>query len=171
MANRRSFQTSRKRRTTWEGVNIDISNLTVVTPIFITAITEAVLENFPTPTLVRTRGGLTVYADDSSTPGSFGVIGAGLMIVTASAVAAGGVPSPLVDPGNDWFWWDSFSVGSAAADVIGEEVTVHRKVIDSKAMRKVGSNEVVILVTELQTCEGTMVVNLCGAIRFLMKAP
>ncbi len=171
MANRRFVARPRKRVMSWQGVNVDISDLTVVTPIFITAISEAILETFPTPTLVRTRGGLTVYTDTSSTPGGFGVIGMGLIVVTSAAVAATGVPSPLSNTGNDWLWWDQFSVGAAAADVIGEEITVHRKIVDSKAMRKIGLNEVVVLVTELQTCEGTMVVNICGALRFLMKAP
>jgi len=95
----------------------------------------------------------------------------GLIVVTAAAVAGAALPSPLSNTGNDWVWWDQFSVGASAADVIGEEITVHRKIVDSKAMRKIGLNEVLALVTELQTCEGTMVVNICGALRFLLKAP
>ncbi len=44
-------------------------------------------------------------------------------------------------------------------------------IVDSKAMRKIGNNEVVVFVTELVVCEGTMVANVCGHMRVLLKAP
>ena len=173
MANRRFASTARKRRMSWEGGNIDISDLVVATGQAVIAVTEAQLENYPTPTLVRSRGRLTAFADVSSNPGGFAVIGLGLIVVTASAAAVGvtAIPTPLTEFGSDWLWWDSVTVGASAADVIGEEITVDRISVDSKAMRKIGNNHVILLVAEMLTCEGVMVVNLCGALRFLFKAP
>jgi len=173
MANRRFAPASRKRRMSWEGGNVDIADLTTVSPLAVTVLTEAQLENFPTPTLIRSRGRINAYTDPSATPGSFAVVGVGLIVVTAAAAAVGvtAIPTPLTELGSDWLWWDSLSVGSDAADVIGSTITVDRLSVDSKAMRKIGNNQVVLLVAEMLTCEGTMVVNLCGTLRFLLKAP
>ena len=171
MANRRFVQASRKRHMTWEGVNVDFSDLVTGTAQFITAITQANIEQFPTPTLVRTRGSLMCVADPSSTPGGFANVTMGIMQVTAAAVTATGVPDPATSIGSDWLWWDVFHIGAAASDVIGEDITVHRKQVDSKAMRKLGNNMVLVLVASLLTCEGAMVANVCGAMRFLLKAP
>jgi len=95
----------------------------------------------------------------------------GLTVVTAAAVAGLAVPNPAVDFGSDWLWWDRAIIGVAAGDVIGEEVTIDRLLVDSKAMRKIGLNEVLVFVARLTTCEGTLVGNLCGGLRFLLKAP
>ncbi len=155
----------------WAGIALDLPDLTVVTPLLLTVISEADLENFPTPTLVRSRGRIRAYTDTSSTPGSFGVVTMGMIVIRKSALAGAAFPSPIQEGDSDWFWWDSLSVGSDAADVIGSTVTVDRIVVDSKAMRKIGNNEVIVFVAELTTCEGTMVVNLCGSLRLLLKAP
>ena len=131
------------------------------------------METFPTPTIVRTRGRVTGYTDVSSTPGGFGALSMGMILVTNTALAAGAgaIPSPLNDVGSDWLWIDSLSVGASPADAIGEAATVDRVIIDSKAMRKVGLNQALVFVAEWVTCEGTMVCNLCGFLRVLLKAP
>ena len=171
MANRRFAVRARKRVMSWQGSLLDFSDIVVGTPQLVTVISEAILENFPTPTLIRTRGRLAVLADTSSTPGAFGVLTMGVIVVTAAAQTAGAVPTPSTDVGSDWLWWNRAIVGAAAGDVIGEEVTIDRMDVDSKAMRKIGNNEVVVFVAELISCEGTLVVNLCGGLRFLLKAP
>jgi len=157
--------------TSWHGAVVDIADLVVGTSQVLQIITEATMESFPTPTIVRSRGRLTATADISSTPGGVAVVAVGLIATTQAAIAASGVQSPLTDIGSDWLWYDSLTVGASAADVIGEEVTIDRISVDSKAMRKVGLNQALVLVAEMSTCEGTMVINLCGLIRVLLKAP
>ena len=171
MANRRFAVRSRKRAVTWQGAQVDFADLVAGTAQFSTLITESQFEDFPTPTLIRTRGRLMVVADTSSTPGAFGDVTMGIMLVTAAAAAATGVPSPVSGASSDWLWWDVATFGAAAGDVIGEEITVDRIPIDSKAMRKVGNNMLLIFVAEMVACEGTLVANLCGRMRFLLKAP
>ena len=171
MANRRFATRSRKRQTSWHGASVDVADLIVGTSQVAVIVTEATMETFPTPTIVRARGRLALTADVSSTPGGVASVAMGLITVTAAALAAPAVPSPLTDIGSDWLWYDSAQVGASAADVIGEEVTIHRIILDSKAMRKVGNNQALVLVVEQITCEGTMVTNLCGNIRILLKAP
>ena len=171
MANRRFAPAARKRVMSWDGANVDVSDLVVGTAQFITILTEAILEQFPTPTLVRSRGRLTVLTDPSSALGGFGFVTMGMIVVIAAAAASGGVPNPATASGSDWLWWDSGFVGASATDVIGEEITVDWVQVDSKAMRKIGLNQLLVLVMDLQTCEGTMVANVCGSIRCLLKAP
>ena len=171
MANRRFATATRKRRMSWDGASVNLSNLIVGTAQFSTILTETILENFPTPTLVRSRGRMNVVADNSSTPNAFGFVTMGLIVVTATAATAGAVPNPTTNTGNDWLWWDSAFVGSSASDVIGEEITVDRISVDSKAMRKIGLNQVLVFVADLSTCEGTLVCNVCGTFRCLLKAP
>ena len=107
VANRRFASATRKRRMSWDGVNVDITDLVVATAQFTTVLTESILENFPTPTIVRSRGKLAVLTDLSSTPGSFGTVTMGLIVVTSAASAAGGVPNPATQTGNDWLWWEA----------------------------------------------------------------
>ena len=174
MANRRFTQTSRKRVTSWHGQNITVLNLVAGTPQFFTLISESVLETFPTPTLVRTRGRIMATTDVSSTLSSRCIVTAGIIKVTAAALAGSAVPTPLADVGSDWLWWDVFTIGDPEAATfpeIGSTLSVDRISIDSKAMRKVGLNEVLIIVFELTTNEGVMVANLQGNIRMLLKAP
>ncbi len=140
MANRRFTTRTHKRATSWFGNSIDISNLVVGTPQLLTMITEGQLENFPTPTIIRVRGTIGVLTDDSSTPSSFGTVTMGLILVTQAASTAGAVPVPILDTASDWLWYDTAVIGFAAADVIGDAVTIDRRVVDSKAMRKVGND-------------------------------
>ncbi len=169
MANRRFVSRAPKRRTFWDGAAVDMSDLVVGTAQFATIQTEALLENAPNPTIVRTRGKVAAFTDASATPGGFGIVHMGMILVTATAFAASAIPLPFSQIGNDWLWWDQAIIGADASDVIGSEITVDRVVVDSKAMRKVGLNQVLVFVAELQTCEGVMVANVCGSIRVLFK--
>ncbi len=173
MASRRTaFRSAPKRRMSWQGSAVDASDLVVGTPQFTTVISETILENFPTPTIVRTRGKLTVTTDASSTPASIGKVDMGLILVTSTALTASAIPLPGTDVGNDWIWIDSAVVGSQADDSIGGAVTVERVVVDSKAMRKCPLNSALVLVLQLTLCDGSAIVaNVCGSLRFLLKAP
>ena len=169
MANRR-FQTQRKRVMSWQGSILQMSDLLAGTPQFASVISEANLEVFPTPTLVRIRGSVSVSTDTSATAGSFGNVTMGIIKVTAAAFAAGAVPEPFADVGSDWIWWSSQGIARFIASE--NEGNIWRTVlIDSKSMRKVGLNEVVIFVASVQNCSGTNRANLCGAVRVLLKAP
>ena len=170
-ARRQAFRSAPKRRMSWEGANIDVSDLVVATPQFFTVITAALLENFPTPTITRIRGKLSAITDPSSTPGGIGRVNMGMILVTETALAASAIPLPATDVGNDWIWIDSAIVGSQADDQIGGAVTIDRLTVDSKAMRKVNNNTALVLVTQLTAIEGTVVVNVAGSLRFLLKAP
>ena len=170
---RRGFVAApRKRRTSWDGGSFDIADLTAGTPQFVTLLSESIIENFPSPTLVRTRGAYLTLADTTCTAGAFGLVTCGIFVATAAAVAAGGLPDPITDAGNDWLWWNVTSIGEETTSaLVGRTIAIDRQTIDSKAMRKIGLNQVLVFVAAIEACEGTVVANVCGRVRLLLMAP
>ncbi len=110
---------------------------------------------FETPaTIVRIRGMLSIelqtYAADLDIAGAVG-----MGIVSAEAFAAGvaSVPEPFTDADwGGWMMWRSFAhrfeFVSNTGSFFPAEWTME---IDSKAMRKVDNNEVLIIVAESQS--------------------
>ncbi len=175
MARRRVFQRAASRRTSWEGSNVALS-LTTGVQAQQAIVSETVLETFPNPTVVRIRGEVIVAI--SAAVGANGAnanITLGMKLTTASAFAAGGasVESPNTEIGSDWIWWNAVPMRAASTaapsnpDGIG---LLARVVVDSKAMRKVGPNQVLILVAHNVVGGSTMTVALSGTIRVLLKA-
>ena len=103
------------------------------------------------PTVVRTRGQVGIRPNVVSA--DLDVVGAlGLGIVSAQAFGIGitAVPGPFTDADWDgWFVWRSFSYRFEAT--AGVDVAIDWGFeVDSKAMRKVADNEVVVVVAESQ---------------------
>jgi len=159
-----------RRPTFWEGGRIAQS---VVSGVAVTSVivSEATLENSPNPTIVRCRGDLLVQITSGGAGGSANFT-SGLIVVIADALAAGAVPSPLQDIGSDWLWWSNRGLrtvnGGGAADDDYEGNTT-RIPIDSKAMRKVGLNQALILVSAMQPEVLMIGVAIVGVIRVLLK--
>jgi len=176
MANRR-FQSRTKRRTSWVGSRVDLDTLVSGTPQFAIMQTEAELEEFPTPTVVRTRGQLGVKADSGAAASPhLSSVGLGIYLADAAAVTAGALQLPISDIGSDWLWWWNAVItentATAAENVSnGGWMLFERVVVDSKAMRKVKNNQVLVLVAQLVEEQGTGAANVFGTIRFLLKAP
>ena len=174
MANRRSSfrRSAPKRVTTWEGVAIDMIGIDAA-GISAVMITEAVLENMPNPTIVRIRGELMVTNNAGvSTSASSGFCTVGAMLVDSRALAAGigSMELPSTNVGSDWMYWDVFNFGEQVAnEVDNNDLSVNRKVVDSKAMRKVKPNQALVLIAQVQTCVGTIEAHLCGSLRILLK--
>ncbi len=175
MANRRVFRRAVQRRPTfWEGGTINISVGTGALG-FATLVSEANLETVPKATLVRIRGSLfirvTVGAAASQTSFTMGIKTA---TATAVAAGAGSIESPFVDVGSDWLWWSSrdmrvISTGTVDtdSDAIGQQFT--RVEIDSKAMRVMDINRVLIFVAQNTVIGGTQTIAVNGILRILFK--
>ncbi len=108
----------------------------------------------PKPTVVRTRGMVTVRP----AVGVFGdiqIVGAyGLAVVSTRAFTAGAtsIPGPFDDAGWDgWFVWQSFGIAYESGSAIGVENFATNIEVDSKAMRKIGDEETIVLMAESQT--------------------
>ncbi len=131
------------------------------------AVTAASAQHLP-ETLLRTRGEVTVYADGAQAPGKSARITLGLILVpegTGTTV----LWSPETDGDAPWLWWEVFhlSYEEMVIDTIDvPSQTGARRVIDSKAMRKIRNREIQF-VAENTTVIGAMNVNVAGAVRFL----
>ncbi len=169
---RRQFQRTAKRRMSWNGTIICLSDIVTATPQFVTVISEAILEGFPTPTIVRCRGSFMASLDLVVASNVRTTLTHGLIVATASAVAGSALPSPVTDVGSDWLWWYSSPLRNGeTASVEGRIGDTDRVIVDSKAMRKVGLNEVLVYVAEVSDCELAGQVNVHGTLRILLKAP
>jgi len=120
-------------------------------------------------TILRTRGNLIVYADGTQVPGALVQVGVGMCLVpegTGTTVTW----SPLTDPDAPWFWFEVFHVGyeEMVTDVVDiPGLSIVRKVIDSKAMRKVPQSTEVQLVIEQATAISAMSINVQMSARIL----
>jgi len=120
-------------------------------------------------TMLRLRGSLLVVATPNAAAdndyAAFGVI-----VVSDQALAVGGtsIPGPIANPEAPWVWHQYvplMDVVSTAADAASIGLN-HVVEIDSKAMRKVGPNDSIVLIGELATGEMADVAAI-GAIRLL----
>ena len=149
MAANRGFRRAAPRRTTfWNGAIFQaLPSVAGVDSTVSTVLSEVTLETVPNATIIRCRGtyGWTVAGADGS-----GVCALGIMLVNAPALAVGigSLPTPITDIGSDWLWWDIFgwdNVGTAGDG----PVLAGQRVIDSKAMRKVKLNQVLVMITQI----------------------
>ena len=173
MAHRRVFQrAAARRKTNWEGAAIDMTCPSSGS-IFQSIILEDVLENIPSPTIVRIRGRILVRETTAGAATTRGTIAIGIKLATASAIVAGigSIEDPLTGIGSDWIWWDTLGL-SALDSGLGDtnsDVTFERIVIDSKAMRKVGNNMGLVIVAQHTAFVSTQTVQITGGVRILLK--
>ena len=106
-------------------------------------------------TIIRTRGMVSIIPQSHNA--DLNIVGAfGIGVVSAEAAAAGvaSVPEPFSDADwGGWFVWRSFAYtleALAGAEQFSVILYDWNFEIDSKAMRKVTSNEVMVVVVESQ---------------------
>jgi len=119
-------------------------------------------------TLLRIRGEQMVYVDGAQAPGVLTSVGIGLVQVP-EGTGATVLWSPITDGDAPWIWVDYFMIGyeEMVTDVIDSPlVSAARRVIDSKAMRKLRKTEIQF-VAESATVGGATPVNIAGQARFL----
>ena len=129
-------------------------------------------------TLVRVRGSLTTWLEVVTAIGDgFARVGFGLCNVSENAFNIGvtAVPTPLTDIG-----WDGWLWHALVAPLIGLSVTEAdnrgplgqvRLEIDSKAMRKTRSSDVLVGVAEVSGEIGTATLQFMSECRILDKLP
>ena len=103
-------------------------------------------------TLVRNRGMVSVHPDafaaDVNIVGAFGV---GIVSAEAFAAGVGSMPSPYSDADwGGWSTWESFAFHLEFQSGVGVELQSVMINVDSKGMRKVSSNEVLVFLAESQ---------------------
>ena len=177
MARRRSSRgfSSARRRTGWEegpGGWANTASITTSSNAIVGVGLFALLDGL---TLVRVRGEieLGITAAAAALDGFKGAFGICIVSADAFAVGVTAIPTPLDDADwNGWLWHQFYSLTQAAvfsAQIAGGSA-VRRITIDSKAMRKINVNEVIVLVGEhIET--GTAVMQVAADSRLLFKLP
>ena len=174
MPRARSRAVSGRRPTTWLGfADTDFVAVAANSTSIVTAIGEATWASFPEPTIVRIRGMLDVMVNPVGANNDDVRWGAGLGMISAQAFAAGAsaVHAPLSNSDwGGWMWWatgvmrqrstySEFSAPQAGVSVV----------IDSKAMRKVENDSLLVCVVETLNGAGSAGVLISAAARVLVK--
>lgn len=149
MARRHNFsgpRSGRKRLAQWLAPAVQ-----GYTAVAATGATILAFASFEEPlTIVRTRGQIsvrpTVATADLDIVGAFGAA-----IVSTEAFTAGiaSVPEPFSDADwGGWYVWRSFAYSMEFGTAVGVERLSWDFEVDSKAMRKLSSNETIVFVAE-----------------------
>ncbi len=99
-------------------------------------------------TLLRIRGEWAVNLANVATPGTAAQITAGVIQVPEGSSTTV-TWSPFTDADAPWIWWDSITLlyAEQVADVIASFMTSSgRRVVDSKAMRKLRNTELQLVI-------------------------
>ena len=146
---------SKARQTVWAGYaqQAFVAVASTAKVIIGSFVPDASTNNMLYPTVVRTRGMLTIRAEDDSADRD--IVGAfGLAVVSADAFAIGitAVPGPFSDSGwGGWLVLQPFGLHVAFASAVGVDKIQTDIEVDSKAMRKIAPNNVLVLVAESNT--------------------
>jgi len=156
------------RSMVWLGLSLDNTVLASNAATLILSLNAAALALRPF-TVTRTRFGYRFTSDqNAASEVPAGVLTA--QVVTDQAVAAGvaSVPSGIAEADADFFVYESVFAETVILTAVGFDQTGSNKgVVDSKAMRKVGNNQDIAIVVELEgqggaelAIEGRMLVKL-----------
>ena len=142
-----------RRQTTWiapadQGfVSVTTGSTTLIASFDPTA------AGLPRPTVVRTRGSVAI-APVIGIAADVDIVGAyGLAVVSENAFGQGvsAIPQPFDDANWDgWFVWRSFSIRFESNSALTAHINQLVQEVDSKAMRKMGDGDRVVLIAQSQ---------------------
>jgi len=167
-------QGSQRRLTSW-ALGPGGDDLPTLDAIIVSASSSVIYGTGITPTaapvtIVRTRGFVNVTQLTATAVGDGYQWAFGIGIVSADAGGVGitAVPKPFDDI--DWPGWLWHQMGTQKESIGGGADHVQVVNIDSKAMRKIGLNEVAFLVMQFGEV-GTSTIEVTAATRMLVKLP
>ncbi len=124
-------------------------------------------------TVVRLRGSGVVHMVSDAASSSM-LVALGIIIVSADAAAVSSlaIPSPMDDADSPWLYHRLIALGPAiGAEIPGDQtggLVTERFEIDSKAQRKFGLNEVLIIMWDAVIQAGSPVADCNAAVRNLV---
>ena len=171
----RQFQQSQRRRTGWEegpGTMTE-SQVTTTNTSVILGNGQINVDNDGL-TVVRLRGMFELVLEAATNPGDGfdGAIGIGIVSAPAFTIGVTAVPTPLTEiEWEGWMYHQFFSLHSPAAVQASVSAALFvREMIDSKAMRKFSSDEVIYAAAEFIE-HGTASISVRLGTRLLLKLP
>ena len=170
----RTFVRSQRRKTSWsQGPTGTPGSISTNSSNAYASGAQALSDGL---TLVRLRGTVSLFYSSVAAAGDgFGQIAIGICNVAENAFDAGAasMPTPITDIGWDgwlWFWIGSLIVPSGTL-VNGFGMNALLLEIDSKAMRKVRSTDVIVGLIQTAGEVGTTVLQTTMRTRLLDKLP
>ncbi len=148
----------------WTGWTFSAAAVNAGTPV---AVTVAAAQHLP-ETLMRIRGEWVAALDGAQTGGQGVSVSAGMILVpegTGTTV----LWAPSTDADAPWIWWDVmhlFYEEYIADVVVSQMVADGRRVIDSKAMRRIRNTELQFVVENL-TIANSAAIRMAGSVRVL----
>jgi len=155
---RRAFKarTPSQRIPVWVGLSVVPTS--VGSSGVILAISNAALNLLRPFTIIRTRMVFLITSDQGASETTSGVF-AGIVVQEEAAVAGlGSVPIPIEEPSAPFFMFEPYVHELQFDSAVGTQSpagTLTR--IDSKAMRKVGLTETVVLVAECESAQAALI--------------
>ena len=160
--NRGGRRSAPRRATFWEAVSS--TTMTTITAVAgvgsnVTAIVlESETDSVPNPTVVRVRGQIFAQAGaGANAQGDVIQIAHAIMVVDAKQLAIGvtAMPLPLTSNSEDFLWYGTqFIAQNDQTTVLNNSSNFDKLMVDSKAMRKMTLNQVLVMVTEIDVLQG-----------------
>ena len=160
-----------KRPTFWEGSRGSFSVASGGVSMAV-QVTEATLENVPSPTLIRIHGHVILNITARGAANAGGTIAMGMIPQSAAAIAAGvgSMPLPATDDGSPWIWHREIALRSNIAPINGADLLGNLQItVDNKSMRKFDLNQGLVMVVQNSAIVSTLTVDVIAAFRFLFK--
>ncbi len=148
----RVFTRGPRRLTNWIGpADQEYVTVSAGTKVIIASLDPDVA-NMVRPTIVRTRGNVSIKTNVATALTFVGAFGVGVVSNDAFAAGVASIPGPFSDADwHGWFVWRSFSYSQIESGTGANVWQNHLNVeVDSKAMRRVSTNETVVLIAESQ---------------------
>jgi len=135
-----------RRSTAWSSSAV-VTSLTAV-PAASIILTQILIPTITEQTITRVRGMLTVKSDQqAASENQLGAFGMAVVEEPAATVGVTAVPQPITDAASEaWFVW--FAIAQNFIIATNGATLGVQYVIDSKAMRKVNSEQRVVIVLE-----------------------
>jgi len=145
------------RETVWIGSNFLSNTLSTGSATLLQSLNAAALLLRPF-TVVRTRGRLNYFSDQSATSeSSLGAYGHAVVSDQATAIGVTAIPTPVTDDGSDlWYVFESLMFDFNFGDATGFQQAPPPMTFDSKAMRKVDIGQDVVIVAEQSSAVGAI---------------
>ncbi len=177
MANRvrqtHSFRGRGSRRATEWGIfsgSTGFASLAASTKAVAASFSSTDLSELIPGTIVRTRGVLSIQTDQFvASEQQFGALGCALVNDVAQALGITALPGPFTNQNYDWFLLQFFVQSNIFGTGVGfiEQGASRQFEIDSKAMRKLGNGDSLVIM--LENASAAHAFDFAVMLRFLVK--
>ena len=144
-----------RRLTEWIDITLGPSAIAANTQVLV-GVGNALLLAARPFTIVRTRFLCSWGTDqNAATERPFGAVGMMIVSDTAATLGVTAIPDPITSADGNWFVWQPMIYDYLFLSLVGSQIASTQYTVDSKAMRKVGADEnLVVTVANADAADG-----------------